>query len=301
MLKRDMHYRALALVNAYDVFPGIRSFVDRMAFELGKLNVELELKNTAEIYAMIGEDGELYGNELPYDFVLFLDSDRYVSHLLEECGMRLFNSARALETCDDKMLAYMNLMHFGIAFPRTVPGPFHYSLLDNETFLNNLPSFIPFPIVAKTNFSIQGESVYLAQNADELREIEAKIAYKPRLYQQFIEASKGFDYRLYIVNGEYVCGYKRRSLSGDFRSNIPQDTMPVEHTMKPYQIEVAEQVAKALKLEFCAVDLLESGDPERPIFCDVNGIVPIEDAEKTTATNIAAAYATYIFNTMYRV
>ncbi|MCR5349309.1 MAG: RimK family alpha-L-glutamate ligase [Bacilli bacterium] len=296
-----MHHRGLVVVNAYDVLPSIQHFIDRMAFEFKNLDIELDVKNTAEIYAFIGSDGELYSVDLPYDFVLFLDKDRYISHLLEESGMRLFNSARAIEACDDKMLTYMNLMHFGIHMPKTVTGPLHYSLLDNEDFLNNLVNVIPFPIVVKTNYGSQGQGVFLANNMDELREIESQITYRPRLYQEFIEASKGFDYRLIIVGGKFVAGYKRRSITGDFRSNLSVGGIGVEHTMSPFQIDTAERIARAMKLDYCGIDFLESGIREEPILCEVNSNAFFKGAEEVTGINVAEKYAAHIFNEIYRV
>lgn len=301
MLRTDCHKRGLAIVNAYDVLPSIQNFVDRMAFEFRELGIELEVKSTAEIYAFIGSDGELYCADLPYDFVLYLDKDRYIATLLEEAGMKLFNSARAIQACDDKMITYMNLMHFGIRVPRTVSGPLHYSLLDNEDFLDNVVKYIPFPIVVKLNFGSQGDGVFLAHDEAELREVEAKVAYKPRLYQEYIETSAGFDYRLICIDGKYVAGYKRRSLSGDFRSNLAQGGVGVQHTMNMWQIETAERVAKALKLDYCGIDLLESGDPEKPILCEVNSNAFLQGAEKTTGVNIGKIYAKHIFDTVYRV
>lgn len=301
MIRTDRHFRGLVVVNAYDVLPAIRHFIDRMAFEFKPMNVELDVKSTAEIYAFIGSNGELYSVDLPYDFVLFLDKDRYISHLLEESGMRLFNKARAIEACDDKMITYMNLMHFGIRMPMTVSGPLHYSLLDNEDFLKNLINVIHFPIVVKTNFGSQGEGVYLAHDYEELKQIETKVAYRPRLYQEFIETSKGFDYRLVCVNGKYVAGYKRRSLSDDFRSNIAQGGVGVQHTMSPFQIETAERIARALDLDYCGIDLLESGDRERPILCEVNSNAFLDGVEKVTGINVAKEYAKHIFDEIYRI
>jgi len=299
MLRSDAHYRGLAVVNAYDVLPSIRHFIDRMAFELKELGVELDVKSTAEIYAFIGSNGELYSVDLPYDFVLFLDKDRYISHLLEESGMRLFNSARAIEACDDKMITYMNLMHFGIRMPKTVSGPLHYSLLDNEEFLHNLTEVIPFPIVAKGNFGSMGENVFLAHDFEELKAIEAKLAYRPRLYQEFIDTSCGFDYRLIVIGGKFVAGYKRVSVNGDFRSNLAQGGVGVEHTMKPFQIETAERVARALKLDYCGIDLLESGVAEEPILCEVNSNAFLKGVEEVTGKNVGAIYAKHIFDEIY--
>ena len=295
----NQHKRGLVVVNAYDVLPSIEHFVERMKEEFEPFGIELEVKSAGEIYAFIGSDGELYAADLPYDFCLFLDKDRYISHLLEEAGLRLFNSAQAIEACDDKMLTYMNLMHFGIRMPKTVSGPLHYSLLDNDDFLHNVEKVIPYPIVVKTNFGSQGESVYLAHNFEELKDVEKKIIYRPRLYQEFIETSKGFDYRLICIGGKFVAGYKRRSLTDEFRSNLARGGVGVEHTMTPFQIDTAERIARIMKLDYCGIDFLESGVPEEPILCEINSNAFIKGAEKVTKINIAGKYAEYIYNAVY--
>lgn len=293
------HKRGLVVVNAYDVLPSIEHFVERMKEEFEPFEIELDVRPASDIYAFIGSDGELYATDLPYDFCIFLDKDRYISHLLEEAGLKLFNSAQAIEACDDKMLTYMNLMHFGIRMPKTVSGPLHYSLLDNDNFLHNVEKVIPYPIVVKSNFGSQGEGVYLAHDFDELKEIDKKIIYRPRLYQEFIEASKGFDYRLICIGGKFVAGYKRRSLTDEFRSNLACGGVGVEHTMNPFQIDTAERIARIMKLDYCGIDLLESGIPEEPILCEINSNAFIKGAEKVTKINIASKYAEYIYNTVY--
>ena len=293
------HKRGLVVVNAYDVLPSIEHFVERMKEELEPFEIELDVRPASDIYAFIGSDGELYAADLPYDFCIFLDKDRYISHLLEEAGLKLFNSAQAIEACDDKMLTYMNLMHFGIRMPKTVSGPLHYSLLDNDNFLHNVEKVIPYPIVVKSNFGSQGEGVYLAHDFDELKEIEKKIIYRPRLYQEFIETSKGFDYRLICIGGKFVAGYKRRSLTDEFRSNLARGGVGVEHTMSPFQIDTAERIARIMKLDYCGIDFLESGIPEEPILCEINSNAFIKGAEKVTKINIAGKYAEYIYNTVY--
>lgn len=299
MPETNTYKRGLVVVNAYDVLPSIEHLVERLKEEFEPFGIELVVKTTAEIYAFIGSDGELYSMDLPYDFAIFLDKDRYISHLLEEAGLRLFNSAQAIEACDDKMLTYMNLMHFGIRMPKTVSGPLHYSLLDNDDFLHNVEKVIPYPIVVKTNFGSQGEGVYLAHDFNELKEIEKKVIYRPRLYQEFIETSKGFDYRLICIGGKFVTGYKRRSLSDDFRSNLARGGIGVEHTMNPFQIDTAERIARIMKLDYCGIDFLESGIPEEPILCEINSNAFIKGAETVTKINVAGKYAEYIYNCIY--
>jgi gamma-F420-2:alpha-L-glutamate ligase len=220
--------------------------------------------------------------------------------MLEQAGMRLFNSADPIQDCDDKMTTYMKLLHFNIAMPKTIPGPLHYSVSNNDDFLENLVKMIPFPIVCKENYGSMGQGVYLANNMDELKDIESKISYKPRLYQELIRSSWGFDYRLIIVGGKFKVGMRRRSLTGDFRSNIGLGGVGEVVNIPDEFIHVAERVAAILRLDYCGVDLLQGPNGE-PILCEVNSNAFIQGIEQVTKHNVAADYAKYIYKTIYTI
>lgn len=292
-------YRCLILTNAYVLNPSLAYFRDRMSEEFSLLGIESESKTAAEIFAHIAGDGSIQHEPLPYDFVLYLDKDRYLASLLEKCGLRLFNSAAAIEACDDKMLTHLALANQGIAMPATVSGPLCYVPSEDKTFLNNLMGAIPFPMVAKANYGSQGQSVYLVENEAQLLEMESKLQSQARIYQEFIATSKGFDDRIIVIGGRFFCGYRRRSLNGDFRSNIAQGGTGEAHKMSDAQIAIAEKAAKILGLDYCGVDLLDSGDPENPILCEVNSNAFFLGAEKVTGKNVAKAYAEYIVQTVY--
>lgn len=292
------HQKGLAVVNAYEVLPSVKHFLSRMTEELKALGISLESKTASDIFAYVDSDGSLRSEDLPYDFVLFLDKDRYIARMLELSGLCLFNSARSIEICDDKMETYLALQGHGIRMPRTISGPLHYSIKESDEFLRNVIQRLNYPIVVKTNYGSQGVGVYLAQDWDELKAIEDEIGRKPRLYQEFIASSKGFDYRLIIVNGRFVAGYVR-SNENDFRSNLGQGGHGIEHAMSPAQIRVAEEAAKIIGLDYCGVDLLESGDSEQPVLCEVNSNAFIQGAEAITGKNIAKEYAIHIYKTIY--
>ncbi len=292
-------YRCLILTNAYVLNPSLAYFRDRMSEEFSLLEIESESKTAAEIFAHVAGDGSIQHEPLPYDFVLYLDKDRYLASLLEKCGLRLFNSAAAIEACDDKMLTHLALADQGIAMPATVSGPLCYVPSHDRTFINNLMKAIPFPMVAKANYGSQGQSVYLVENEAQLLEMESKLQNQARIYQQFIATSKGFDDRIIVIGGRFYCGYRRRSLNGDFRSNIAQGGTGEAHEMSKAQIDIAEKAARILGLDYCGVDLLDSGDPEKPILCEVNSNAFFRGAEKVTGKNVAKAYAEYIVQSVY--
>jgi len=300
MIKTGTHNKGLIIVNAYEVLPPVQHMVDRLATELNNLKIDVEVKTNAEILSYIGSNGELYSADLQDDFCIFLDKDPYTSHMLEQAGMRLFNSADPIQDCDDKMTTYMKLLHFNIAMPKTIPGPLHYSVSNNDDFLENLVKMIPFPIVCKENYGSMGQGVYLANNMDELKDIESKISYKPRLYQELIRSSWGFDYRLIIVGGKFKVGMRRRSLTGDFRSNIGLGGVGEVVNIPDEFIHVAERIAAILRLDYCGVDLLQGPNGE-PILCEVNSNAFIQGIEQVTKHNVAADYAKYIYKTIYTI
>ena len=88
----------------------INSFIDSKKFdELYKFlknasihnNIALEIKTADSLIC----DIESVCMNLPRpDFVLFWDKDIYLAQMLEQQGMRLFNSARSIEICDNKIL-----------------------------------------------------------------------------------------------------------------------------------------------------------------------------------------------------
>lgn len=292
-------HRGLAIVNAYVTWPSVAHFLGRMKEELAALGVALEQKTCADIFTFIDENGNLHKEDLPYDFILFLDKDRYISTMLENAGYRLFNKASPIEICDDKMRTYIALANQGIPMPKTISAPLRYIKENNENFLQNLVQILSFPMVMKTNFGSMGLGVYLINDYEGLREKENAFGMSPHLYQQFIVPSKGFDYRLVLVNQKFVAGYRRRSLNGDFRSNIAQGGTGEKVDISPAMIDLAEKAASIIGLDYCGVDILDSGDPNRPILCEVNSNAFIEGAEKVTGINIAKAYAEHIQKEIY--
>lgn len=296
-----MTRRCLIILNAYYLSPSLDHFASRMEEELLKLGVTCERKTTSEIFAYVNSDGSLHTGDLPYDFALFLDKDQYIATLLEQCGLRLFNKASAIKACDDKMLTHLLLLNQGIPMPKTVSGPLCYAESHNDDFLKNLMKTISFPMVAKANYGSQGQSVFLVRNKDELNSIEKSLQNQARIYQEFIATSKGFDDRLIVIDGKFYCGYRRQALNDDFRSNIAQGGKGIVHEITDAEIRIAEKAARILGLDYCGIDILDSGNPEKPILCEVNSNAFIQGAERVTGKNIAQAYALHMVQSVYNV
>jgi len=295
-----MNKRGLAILNAYSKSKSFIAFYERMKEELSLLGIELDKADTSSIYSYISSSGEVLGASLNYDFILFLDKDLYISRMLEERGFRLFNTARAIENCDDKMLTHLLLSNHGIEMPKTVSAPLCYSDDQNPDFLSNLEWELAYPFIAKGNYGSLGKEVTLVHNREELEEAEKRFHQVAHIYQKFISSSFGFDYRLIIINHHFVAGMKRQNTSGDFRSNIALGGIGVKTKLPKDYIEIAEKASVILGLDYCGVDLLQ-GDRREPVLCEVNSNAFLTGIEKTTGINVARAYSEHIAKTIYDI
>ena len=293
-----MTQKGLIVVNTYEVFPSVEHMVSRLKEEFAKLGISFDVLSSGELPLWVSEDGKIQHGDLPYDFAIYLDKDPYVASMLEDAGLRLFNKADAIRLCDDKMLTYLSLSDKGIKMPKTIPGPLRYSKKDSDIFLKRIEASFPFPIVVKENYGSLGRNVYLVQNKSELEELENRLSYSPRLYQELIASSFGVDNRIIVIGGRAIAWMKRKSDNGDFRSNIALGGHGEGVNLPQNYIMMAENCAKILGLDYAGIDILNGPEGE-PILCEVNSNAFIKGIEEVTGINVAKAYADYIWREVY--
>ena len=294
-----MTQKGLIVVNTYEVFPSVEHMVSRLKEEFAKLGISFDVLSSGELPLWVSEDGKIQHGDLPYDFAIYLDKDPYVASMLEDAGLRLFNKADAIRLCDDKMLTYLSLSDKGIKMPKTIPGPLRYSKKDSDIFLKRIEASFPFPIVVKENYGSLGRNVYLVQNKSELEELENRLSYSPRLYQELIASSFGVDNRIIVIGGRAIAWMKRKSDNGDFRSNIALGGHGEGVNLPQNYIMMAENCAKILGLDYAGIDILNGPEGE-PILCEVNSNAFIKGIEEVTGINVAKAYVDYIWREVYQ-
>ena len=290
--------KALCIINGYAKSEASLHYYSRMKDELAKLDFELQLKTNQELLTYINENGDITNKiKGQYEFCLYLDKDGYISKMLEISGLRLFNSSRAIYLCDDKMLTHIFLANKGIKMPKTYSAPLNYSLSNDPLFLGNIEQELTFPIIAKRNYGSLGKGVFMLNNHEELLDFENKYKSEPHIYQEFIDSSFGFDYRMIVVGGKFIAGMKRYNDNGDFRSNIAQGGKSKIEKIGEAYISLAEKAAKELGLDYCGIDLLQGKNGE-PILCEVNSNAFLDGIERTTGINVAKAYAKHIVDSL---
>ena len=253
-----------------------------------KHGVSLEIKKAEDVSLEVNKSIK----EKP-DFAIFWDKDIYLAERLEQNGIRLFNNARAVELCDNKILMYQALAKANIRIPRTFIAPKTFEGLGytDLAFLDKVSKEIGWPIVIKEAYGSFGEQVYLANNKEEALEIIKRIGYKDLLMQEFIASSKGRDIRINIVGDQVVASMLREN-KNDFRSNISSGGNGTKYEPDQEYAELAIKAAKALGLSFAGADVMFGEDG--PIICEVNSNPQFASTLKATGVNLADYLSNYI-------
>ena len=230
------------------------------------------------------------------DFVLFYDKDIRLAEQLERCGLKLYNSARAIELCDDKSLMHSRLAGL-VPMPQTYSAPFTYENIGycNTEFVDTMFTLLGAPVVVKEVYGSFGQQVYLCGTPDEARELLARIGGKKVIFQKFIASSFGRDLRLNVVGGRVVAAMLRYNEHGDFRANITNGGSMQPHTPTPEEEELAVRTAVLLGLDFCGVDLL-FGEDGGPLLCEVNSNAHFKSIYQCTGVNAAELIMAHILS-----
>ena len=287
--------RGIVIING---FPSAEKFYaqgEKIQNAIRAEGVECDLLKNGDAYALLSENGSVETPlSLQYNFAVYLDKDKYLGQMLEKTGMRLFNSAKAVEICDDKLSTYLALEGRGLRLVKSMPSPLCYTkgAKPNEAFLENVAQNLGFPLVAKKSYGSFGADVQLVHGMPELQKIAQEWLYEPHFYQQYVADTHGRDIRVIVVGGKALGCMERVAQEGEFRSNIELGGMGRKIQPPKAYLDVAERAAKAIGLDYCGVDLLETADG--PVLCEVNSNAFFEGFERVTGQDVAAAYAKHI-------
>lgn len=251
-----------------------------------RAGLQLELKTNIELMCDIAS-GKTVANEALPPFAIFWDKDVRLAKTLEAAGMKLFNSAGAIELCDDKSLTHIALMN-RVPQPKTVLIPLTFPRVGYTdcAFLEKIADYLGFPLVIKQCFGSFGAGVYLARNMDEAKAALMKTAGGAAIAQQYIASSFARDIRAYVVGDKVAAAMLRHNESGDFRANVAQGGKADAYTLNEAQAALAVKTAQILGCTFAGVDLLFGENGEMTV-CEVNSNAHFAGISAATGVNIA--------------
>lgn len=233
-------------------------------------------------------------------FVLFWDKDVLLAKTMELSGLRLFNSATALQLADDKAETALRLAAAGIPIPDTIPAPTCFpGCKRNPASAEQAAKILGWPLVIKENKGSFGQQVYLANNVREAERILTHIGEHDCVFQRFIADSAGKDLRVTVVGGKVICAMERRSVSKDqFRSNMELGGTATARALTPYEEKLAIASAAALGLDFAGVDILMGKTEEERYVCEVNSNPQLQSTIDACGINPATSIMWHIRSQM---
>ncbi|MEI6602396.1 MAG: RimK family alpha-L-glutamate ligase [Clostridia bacterium] len=266
----------------------------RMLSAASRRNLSLRVVTNDQLLVKANREGLQVETEEKPDFIIFMDKDVRLAQVLERSGMRLFNSAKAIEICDDKSLTALAIAGVGIDMPMTILGPKTFDGVGytNLAFLDEIIQTLGFPIVVKECFGSFGQQVALAQDAAQLAGIVSQTS-KSLVFQEFIAESVGRDIRINVVGGRVVASMLRTN-PNDFRANVTNGASIQAYSPTTEESAMALQVCTAIGVDFAGVDLLFGKDG--PVFCEINASAHIENIYQCTGIDVSETMLDYILH-----
>ncbi|WP_321799255.1 RimK family alpha-L-glutamate ligase [Caballeronia sp. J97] len=202
-----------------------------------------------------------------------------ILHALRECGVPVYNDARAIERSVDKSMTSFLLHRYGVPTPATWAGesPAHARrVLMREAAAGR-------QVVMKPLFGSQGKG--LKKPGVSLPSLRAfsQVAY----LQRYVDAgTPGFDWRVLVIGGRAVAAMKRVG-GDDWIHNFARGAKCEPAELTAALTEIAVRATQALGLDYAGVDLIPS-EGARPVVLEVNGVAAWRGLQSVTPVDIAA-------------
>ena len=205
----------------------------------------------------------------------------------EAMGVFSVVSSQGIIQSRDKWTCFQILSKHNIPVPRTVYASFF-------EFEEQLKTFGGKPIIIKLLEGTHGEGVILSESRQNaLATIETLNAAGVKfLLQEYVEEANGADLRAIVVDGVVVAAMKRKCKIGDFRSNLHRGGTSEMVSLSSEEEKLAIKAARAMKLGFCGVDILQSKNG--PLVLEINSTPGLEGIENTSGKNVSKSVIGFI-------
>jgi RimK family alpha-L-glutamate ligase len=202
-------------------------------------------------------------------------------HWLENRGVRVVNSPRAIERSVDKFYTTTLLHDAGLLVPETVVCE---RVEDAMAAVRSMGEVVIKPI-----FGSLGHGMVRVSDPDvALRVVRALDQIRSVFYVQRAIDHSGRDLRVFVVGGRVLGAIERRAPAGEWRTNVAIGGSATAVDVSPEIEQVALRAAAAVGADYAGVDVLPARDGS-PYVLEVNGIPGWEGLQQATGLDVAAA------------
>lgn len=271
--------------------------IRRFKEEAARMDISLKVYNPAHFDLIVDENTRdsvlINGKAVPLPDVVYPYFNHHdhsyfslaIVRQLERMGCLVYNKAETIEMVRDKLHTHQVLAEKGITSPKTMLAKFPV----DDDMVNMIERTLGFPVVVKTLKGALGVGVFLIDSPkafkDQMDLIGQTAPDIQLIFQQFVEASKGRDLRLFVVDGELVASMERRAKEGDFKANYSSGGTVHEFKADKVAIDLAVATAKALDIQIGGIDLLFLKDGGYTI-CEANTFPGFKGLEKASGVNV---------------
>jgi len=207
-------------------------------------------------------------------------------HWIENRGVRVVNSPRAIERSVDKFYTTTLLHDAGLLVPETVVCE---RVEDAMAAVRSMGDVVIKPI-----FGSLGHGMVRVSDPDvALRVVRALDQIRSVFYVQRAIDHGGRDLRVFVVGGRVLGTIERRAPAGEWRTNVAIGGSATAVDISPEIEQVALRAAAAVGADYAGVDVLPSRDGSLYVL-EVNGIPGWQGLQQATGLDVAAAIVEHL-------
>jgi RimK family alpha-L-glutamate ligase len=213
-------------------------------------------------------------------------------HSIEEHGVPVINSPRAIERCVDKFYTTALLEQGGLPVPETVTCE---RSTDAIAAVRAMGDAIVKPI-----FGSLGHGMVRVTSPDvALRVVEPLEQIGSVFYVQRTVDHGGRDVRVFVVGGQVLGAIERTAPAGEWRTNVSRGGTVHALDLPPEWASLAVRAAAVVGADYAGVDLLPSRDG-RVYVLEVNGIPGWKGLQQATGIDVAGAIVDRVIDRVRR-
>jgi RimK family alpha-L-glutamate ligase len=207
-------------------------------------------------------------------------------HWIEEHGVPVMNSPRAIERCVDKFYTTALLHEAGLPTPETLVCE---RADEAVAAVRAMADAIIKPI-----FGSLGHGMVRVTDPDvALRIVRPLEQMRTVFYVQRAIDHDGRDIRAFVVGGRVLGAIERRAPAGEWRTNVAMGGSAKACDLTPAWEQLALRAAAAVGADYAGVDLLPSRDGQVFVL-EVNGIPGWEGLQKATGLDVSGAIVEHL-------
>lgn len=213
-------------------------------------------------------------------------------HWIEEHGVPVINSPRAIERCVDKFYTTALLEQGGLPVPETVVCERGADAIAAVRAMGDA--------IVKPIFGSLGHGMVRVTSPDvALRVVEPLEQIGGVFYVQRTIDHGGRDVRVFTVGGRVLGAIERTAPAGEWRTNVSRGGAVRALDLPGEWADVALRASALVGADYAGVDLLPSQDG-RIFVLEVNGIPGWKGLQQATGIDVAGAIVDHVIDRVHR-